>query len=191
MFKVLDALDKKRYQPRVYVAAITDHLAKTKVQHHESKWLAQCSTPSADHSQSQRERADDLAIHTQLDLGTGSVGFKRIPRSREVGQSWFTCALTTAWASLFSAKLLVQEQPHLILANGPGTCLPLCMLAWLLSRIRLLDCRVVFIESIARTEKLSMTGQILYHLRAASEFFVQWDTLAAKFPKARCVGRVY
>lgn len=168
VFKVMDALDHARYQPRSFVAAATDRLAATKVQQHEQKW----------------------ASSTEADAAL-SATLRVIPRSREVGQSWVTSAVTTAWAAVFSLRVLLLDRPHLVLANGPGTCLPLCLLAQALRMLGLLNCRVVFVESIARTRRLSMTGRILYTLRAADKLFVQWQPLAERFPRSLCAGRVY
>jgi beta-1,4-N-acetylglucosaminyltransferase len=189
MFKILDALDKTRYQPRVYIAANTDKLAAVKVQQHESKWRAQSADQSTPPPHSPTN--PDMSGQTRMKAATGHAELKRIPRSREVGQSWVSSALSTAWASLFCVHLLLHLRPRLVLANGAGTCLPVCLFGWLLGSTRLLDCKVVFVESIARTERLSMTGRILYRLHAANLFLVQWGSLAAKFPRAKCVGRVY
>jgi hypothetical protein len=63
-----------------------------------------------------------------------------ICRSRQVGQSYITSFFTTIWAILFSFKLVWSYQPDIILANGPGTCLPICFSAFLL--------KVVFPEPI-------------------------------------------
>ena len=183
MFKILDAMDKARYKPRVYIAATTDRLAGDKVLQHERKWASSSMTA--------RAAAQSDNVQPSSSGSTSGAALCRIPRSREVGQSWLTSALTTALAGARSAQLILRERPDLLLANGPGTCLPLCVLAWALSAVRLLRCKVVFIESIARTERLSMTGQILYRLRATSAFLVQWDQLARRFPGSSCAGRVF
>lgn len=178
MFKVLDGLNKSKYQPRIYVAAITDKLAPVKVQHHEQRWAAASpdSAPPSLRSPPESTQPPQLCL---------------IPRSREVGQSWPSSAFTTLWAALFSLAALLRHRPQLLLANGPGTCLPLCLIAAALRQLHLLNCKIVFVESIARTRKLSMTGQVLYKLRAADRLLVQWEQLQAKHPRAVYAGRVY
>jgi beta-1,4-N-acetylglucosaminyltransferase len=180
MFKIMEALNKEKYQPRVYVTATTDRLAATKVQQHEQRW------------------ASEHCMHTPPPSSTGTTpsapldaALRVIPRSREVGQPWASSAATTTWAALFSLRCLLLDKPHLLLANGPGTCLPLCLLARGLCVLRLLNCKVVFVESIARTQKLSMTGRILYTLHASDVLFVQWQQLTKVFPRSVCAGRVY
>ncbi|XP_044003942.1 UDP-N-acetylglucosamine transferase subunit ALG14 homolog [Aphidius gifuensis] len=49
----------------------------------------------------------------------------KIPRSREVGQSYLSSISTTIIACLNSAVFLWFEKPNLILCNGPGTCVPI------------------------------------------------------------------
>ena len=81
-------------------------------------------------------------------------------------------------------------RPQLLLCNGPGTCLPLAAAA---AGCRLLPgraCGVVYVESVARVRKLSLTGVLLYRLRITDAFFVQWEQLLAAHPRARCLGRI-
>jgi beta-1,4-N-acetylglucosaminyltransferase len=167
---VLNEIDKIKFTPRVYVVAQTDRLGAVKVQQHECQWAQ--------------------SMHKQ-DIESTSCKVTRIPRSREVGQSWVTSAGTTAWATLFAASLILRERPGLLLVNGPGTCLPLCLVAHALRMMFLLNVKIVFIESIARTSRLSMTGKILYTCRMCDLFLVQWPELRSQFPRSQCLGRVY
>ena len=52
-----------------------------------------------------------------------------IPRSREVGQSYCWSVLTTIKACLYAIPQAIWINPDLLLVNGPGTCLPLCIAA--------------------------------------------------------------
>ena len=47
-------------------------------------------------------------------------------------------------------------------------------------------CWLVYVESIARVDTLSLSGKILY--RIADQMFVQWPQLQHKYPRALCVG---
>jgi beta-1,4-N-acetylglucosaminyltransferase len=51
-------------------------------------------------------------------------------------------------------------------------------------------CRVVYVESIARVTRLSLSARILYHLRIADAVFVQWEELASAYPRTRFAGRL-
>jgi hypothetical protein len=46
--------------------------------------------------------------------------------------------------------------------------------------------RVIFVETMTRVDRPSMTGRIMYWL--AHDFFYQWPQLAQFFPKGRCGG---
>eukprot|EP00092_Neocalanus_flemingeri_P046248 GFUD01052010.1.p1 GENE.GFUD01052010.1~~GFUD01052010.1.p1 ORF type:complete len:208 (-),score=46.43 GFUD01052010.1:370-993(-) len=84
-----------------------------------------------------------------------------IPRSREVAQSYMTSLPSTILSFLHCLPLVLVSQPQLLLVNGPGTCVPLAVIAWLLSLTRISKCRVVFVESLCRVKTLSLTGKIL------------------------------
>ena len=49
---------------------------------------------------------------------------------------------------------------------------------------------IFYIESIARVKKLSLSGLLLYKLRMADQFFVQWPQLQQKYPRAQYAGRL-
>jgi beta-1,4-N-acetylglucosaminyltransferase len=57
--------------------------------------------------------------------------------------------------------------------------------------LRRLDCQLIYVESIARTQKLSLTGKILYYMRMVDSMMVQWPELESRYPSAQYVGRVY
>lgn len=166
----MNELDKVKFTPRVYVVANTDKLGASKAQQHEQKWA----------------QADMASSAKQIDA---NVHF--IPRSREVGQSWLTSIFSTAWATVCVASIIIKELPGLLLVNGPGTCLPLCMIVHVGRCLGLMNTKIVFVESIARTRLLSLTGKIIYHFRMSDLFLVQWPSLAQKFPRSQCLGRVY
>jgi beta-1,4-N-acetylglucosaminyltransferase len=109
-----------------------------------------------------------------------------IPRARSVGQGALSAARSTLLAAAWTLPLLLRSGARLVLVNGPGTCLPLCVWAWLLSRARVARYRVVFVESFCRTRSLSLTGRVLY--RIADRFFVMWPSLAQRWPRAVYLG---
>jgi len=117
-----------------------------------------------------------------------SSQFETIPRSREVGQSYFTAFFMTIWAIIVAFELMWRIRPKLLLVNGPGTCLPLCIAAVILKLLRLLNVKIVFVESACRVQSLSVTGKILYYGRLADSVMVQWKLLTKKYPRAEFVG---
>ena len=78
-------------------------------------------------------------------------------------------------------KILRKEKPDAILSTGAGPVVPFAIIGRLL-----FGTRVIFVETITRIEKPSMTGKIMYWL--AHDFFYQWKTLRPFFPKAKYGG---
>mmetsp|Transcript_2281 Transcript_2281/g.5378 ORF Transcript_2281/g.5378 Transcript_2281/m.5378 type:complete len:228 (+) Transcript_2281:157-840(+) len=167
MLTLVENLNLSGYQPRCYVVSATDtHSAKKAID--LEKKVSQANG----------------GFRAAVDIAT-------IPRSREVGQSYITSVWTTAWACAWAFALVCQHRPHLVVANGPGTCVPICLSAFALRVLGLSDSRVVYVESIARVRTLSLSGRILYGLRAADKFVVQWPRLRDRFPRAEYHGRLY
>ncbi len=136
--------------------------------------------------------ADERSIERANALEQGRKGFATvtIPRARHVGQSYATSVLTTLWASVFSLWTVLRFRPQVVLCNGPGICVPIAAAALVLRFVLGREaCRVIFIESGCRLERLSLSGLIMYHLRLCDGFLVQWEALRERYPRASCVGR--
>ncbi|CBJ26373.1 beta(1,4)-N-acetylglucosaminyltransferase [Ectocarpus siliculosus] len=134
--------------------------------------------------------------HTSADripkegLMSGRCRVRAIPRSREVGQSYLTSVFTTLLAALHAAVVVVTVRPDLVLVNGPGTCIPVCVAAFALRFFGLgSSCsRTVFCESFCRVKSLSLSGRIMYLL--ADRFVVHWPELLVKYPRAEYAGQL-
>ena len=99
----------------------------------------------------------------------------KIPRSRRVGQSFYTSVFTTIQSILYIIPILFIQLPDVIIVNGPGVCIPPCLIAFILKVVGLKHVSIVFIESLARVKHLSLTGKLL--LPIADRFLVQWPYL--------------
>ncbi|KAM5256287.1 UDP-N-acetylglucosamine transferase subunit ALG14 [Ctenodactylus gundi] len=153
------------YSPRHYVIADTDKISANKINSFEL------------------DRADKEPT-TML----SNYYIHQIPRSREVHQSWFSAVLTTLYSMWLSFPLIYQVKPDLVLCNGPGTCVPICVAALFLGILGIKKVIIVYVESICRVETLSLSGKILFHL--SDYFIVQWPTLKEKYPKSVYLGRI-
>lgn len=153
------------YSPRHYVIAESDEMSAKKI---HSLELA-------------RAQNNSTTEHTSYHL-------HRIPRSREVRQSWLSSVFTTSYSMWFSFPLVHRIKPDLVLCNGPGTCVPICVSALLLGILGIKKVIIVYVESICRVETLSLSGKILWHL--SDYFIVQWPTLKEKYPKSVYLGRI-
>eukprot|EP00049_Salpingoeca_infusionum_P008886 m.147172 g.147172 ORF g.147172 m.147172 type:complete len:184 (-) comp14161_c0_seq1:196-747(-) len=111
----------------------------------------------------------------------------KIPRSRRVGQSYLTSIFTTLWALFLSFLPVFRFLPDVVLCNGPGSCVPVCIAAFLLKTLRIKDVTIVYVESVCRVHGLSLSGKILQYI--ADLFFVQWQELATTKHR-KFVGRI-
>lgn len=80
--------------------------------------------------------------------------------------------------------VLDRAQPDAIIGAGPSLQIPFALLA----RWRRIP--HIFIESASRPETLTFTGRLIYHLRLADRFYVQWEHHLVRYPRARYAGRL-
>lgn len=80
-------------------------------------------------------------------------------------------------------RILAKEKPTHIVSTGAMCTLPVCLLG------KIKKIKIIYIESFARMEDLSLTGKLVYHF--ADLFIVQWETLAEKYEKAVYGGGLF
>jgi len=162
ILRLMQALPCERYSPRSFILAETDSTSL--------------------------ERLEQL--EGSKDKKTVDVKIFRIPRSREVRQSYTSSVISTLVSMLRCAPLVFKLKCDILLCNGPGTCVPVCFFTYLYNLILFRRCQVIFIESMCRVESLSTTGKILYYLGIADEVLVQWPQLCNKYPRSVYLGRL-
>ena len=128
----------------------------------------------------------DKMSEVKLRSSIENPDIRRTPRAREVGQSWLSSMYTTAVALMYAIRIVLVVSPDLVLTNGPGTCVPVAYTAWVFKLLRVKDCRIVFVESVARVKSLSLSGKLLYPI--ADRFLVQWPELVQKYRRAKFIG---
>ncbi|XP_053550024.1 UDP-N-acetylglucosamine transferase subunit ALG14 homolog [Bombina bombina] len=161
ILRLLSSLSKS-YSPTHYIIAETDEMSEDKIRAFENTKSIGISEPL-------------YSIH-------------RIPRSREVRQSWSSSFMTTLNSMLYSFPLTARLQPDLVLCNGPGTCVPVCLSAFLLGIFGIKKIIIIYVESICRVETLSLSGKLLYYF--SDYFIVQWPRLRDKYPNSIYLGRI-
>lgn len=82
-------------------------------------------------------------------------------------------------------KVLLKEKPTVLISTGALATVPFCMVGKLLGK------RIIYIESFARVDTPSLTGKIMYKLKLANLFVVQWEDMLKYFPKAVIGGRIF
>ncbi|XP_075038423.1 UDP-N-acetylglucosamine transferase subunit ALG14 isoform X1 [Mixophyes fleayi] len=161
VLRLLSSLSKS-YTPTHYVIAETDKMSEDKIRSFENT----------------KDKGSSHPLYT----------IHRIPRSREVRQSWSSSFLTTLQSLFYSIPLTLRLKPDLILCNGPGTCIPVCFSALLLQILGINKIIIVYVESICRVESLSLSGKLLYYF--VDYFIVQWPLLKDKYPNSIYLGRI-
>lgn len=112
-----------------------------------------------------------------------------IYRSRRVGQSYVTSVFTTIQSTLQCFPLVLRIRPDLVLCNGPGTCVPICLVAYLLKMLFICThTKIVFIESYCRVKTISLSGKILKYF--VDLFIVQWPELSATCKDSIYLGKL-
>ena len=162
MIKLLGTLNFHQYTPRHYIVGSADTHSSLKAQALESS--------------KSEEAAGDYSISV-------------IPRSRHVGQSFFTSIFTTILSFLFTLMLTFTFQPELLLVNGPGTCVPVVWSVILMNALcfwRKHRCKIIFIESVCRVYSLSLSAKLLVPF--LDRLIVQWPSLQSS--KAEYFGRL-
>jgi beta-1,4-N-acetylglucosaminyltransferase len=163
------------FEPIDYCKASTDSTSQDRLYHHQM--LKNKATSSSN---------------------TKQMEIYNIPRSREVGQSYWSSIYTTLVAIIYSMKLVYTLRPNIVLCNGPGTCIPICIITYWYRILNILpnhQTYIIFMESFCRVQTLSLSGKILYSsslltpllqyvpvLPVADLFIVHWEELQDKFP---------
>jgi beta-1,4-N-acetylglucosaminyltransferase len=83
-----------------------------------------------------------------------------------------------------AARILRQEDPHVLVSTGAGPAVPFAIIAR-----GLVGTRIVFVESAAAITRPTLTGRLMYPL--AHDFFYQWPALAPFFPRGRLAPVVF
>lgn len=125
-----------------------------------------------------------IACHDQISEGqiriAGSVLRTVIPRTKP--SKFFETLKLSFFCSIQEFMALLKARPKAIITVGAGIAVPISIFG------RLSGVKIIYIETISRVRALSITGKIMYHI--AHLFFVQWEPLKEKYPKAIYAGRL-
>ncbi|KAJ2284996.1 metalloprotease [Coemansia sp. RSA 2706] len=125
------------------------------------------------------------AVEVRSSVYSGEYFVERVPRSREVGQSWASTPLSVARCLARTARVLLYHRPDVVLCNGPGNCVVVCVVALVPRILGLKRIPIIYVETFARVRTLSLSGKLLYPL--ADRFIVQWPQLLGRYPRAEYI----
>ncbi|KAG8071949.1 hypothetical protein GUJ93_ZPchr0006g44346 [Zizania palustris] len=93
MMNIVTTLQKDRFTPRYYVAALTDNMSLQKAQVYEQSLVR---------------------VEADKEETLENAQFMQIYRSREVGQSYITSIATTLLATLHAMWLIIRIRPQVV-----------------------------------------------------------------------------
>ncbi|KAJ2236013.1 UDP-N-acetylglucosamine transferase subunit, partial [Coemansia sp. RSA 485] len=157
MIRLLQGVDLDRYNQRLYIVGETDLLSLDQIGSLEAK---------RDHT------AEEYMV-------------SRIPRSREVGQSWSSSVFSSLRCLFSVCQAVFQHSPDAVLCNGPGNCVLVCAAALIPRFLGIKWISIIYVESFARVRSLSLSGKLVYLM--ADRFVVQWPSLLEKYPSAEFI----
>ena len=76
--------------------------------------------------------------------------------------------------------IMIKDKPDVIITTGSLPLAMICLAGKIFSK------KIIWIDSIANTDKFSVSGRLMYHI--ADLFITQWKELAEKNSKAEFVG---
>jgi beta-1,4-N-acetylglucosaminyltransferase len=125
---------------------------------------------------------EDGMAATHGDAGRYDVHI--VQRARRVHQSLLTTPFSAARSFCQILPLLSKHRPDVILTNGPATGYFVGVAAYLIKLLYAAptaSLHVIYIESWARVNTLSLTGKLFHHTRLADTFLVQHDAIAQRY----------
>lgn len=178
MLKLVENISPGAYSPRIYVTATSDTMSAEKAKQLEMWRVASSSQVLLLRFLSSKKDASDSP---EMEEPSDYI-VERIPRCRELHQSWITTVPTTLYAIFRTLPVLFRHLPDVIVCNGPGTCFPIVLVSFVFAVFGIKKMVLIYVESFCRVKTLSLTGRLLYHF--VDHFVVQWPQLTTKYTRA-------
>lgn len=123
----------------------------------------------------------------QFNLGSKSKTIQ-VPRARRVGEGLISSIQSTLKTilSTFIQFIQLKAFPDVLIVNGPATAVPTCYFFFVLRFFGLNNTKILYIESLARVDDLSLSGKLCYLI--SDRFFVQWQKLQVRYPNTEWYG---
>lgn len=107
----------------------------------------------------------------------------RVIRPRKPAEYSFMALLRFILSFLNSLLLILKLRPKVIVTNGPSISVPIGIVG------KMLRIQLVYVESICRVYRLSLSGRVLLPL--ADLFIAQWPYLKKYSNKIVYAGRIF
>lgn len=84
-----------------------------------------------------------------------------------------------------SLYIFIKEKPDVIISTGVLAAIPMIFIGHLFHK------KVIYIESFAKINSPTMTGNLVYKKNWADQFYVQWESMLEFYPNAIYKGGIY
>lgn len=84
-----------------------------------------------------------------------------------------------------SLVIFFKERPDVIISTGVLSSIPMLFIGHFFKK------KVIYIESFAKINSPTMTGQLIYKNHIADRFYVQWESMKEFYPDAVFLGGIY
>ena len=81
--------------------------------------------------------------------------------------------------------IFLKEKPDVIISTGVLASIPMLFIGHILKK------KVIYIESFAKINSPTMTGNLIYKKHIADQFYVQWESMKEFYPNAIYKGGIY
>ena len=78
-----------------------------------------------------------------------------------------------------SFEIILRNKPDYILANGPSIYVPIILCAWVLKKLKIINTKIIYIESAARVKSLSISANLIKN--CVDNMFGYWNKLCDSF----------
>jgi len=125
-----------------------------------------------------------MAKHDQISEGkiktAGPVYRAHAPRTKD--PKFLTNIRFLLLSFIGELLILIKARPNVIISAGAGIAVPISVWG------RIAGVKIIYVEDACRLRALSLTGKMMYWI--AHLFFVQWEPLKEKYPRAIYAGRL-
>lgn len=84
-----------------------------------------------------------------------------------------------------SLYIFFKEKPDVIISTGVLASIPMLFIGHIFKK------KVIYIESFAKINSPTMTGNLIYKRKWADQFYVQWESMKEFYPDAIYKGGIY
>lgn len=84
-----------------------------------------------------------------------------------------------------SLYIFIKERPDVIISTGVLSAIPMLYIGHIFKK------KVIYIESFAKINSPTMTGNLVYKKHIADRFYVQWKSMLEFYPNAIYKGGIY